>query len=81
MRRTRYTESTVNILDRVAKAVAPGESAFDAADRLLMNDALAQSAGIQRVAARRLGVSTREMNYRAMRLGIRPKDDHHERSE
>jgi transcriptional regulator with GAF, ATPase, and Fis domain len=51
-----------------------GESALDAAQRLLLLQALKVAHGQQRKAAQLLGVSPRVLNYMMAKWGMRPKD-------
>lgn len=55
----------------------PGESLFDTANRVLVEEALRESDGNQYAAAKALGVSPRVLNYKAAKCGLRPKDRRH----
>lgn len=52
----------------------PQETVLEAAERLLTLRAVESAAGIQSVAARRLKITPRCMNYRLAKLERRPKD-------
>ena len=62
------------ILDLAIRHRRIGESPFETAHRLLVNEALARCGGIQTDAAAILRISTRVMNYYCRDLQLRPKD-------
>ena len=71
---TRWTDVQVGILRAVEQLALPDEPLFEAAARLMLNEALADAEGCQALAATRLRVSRREINYRAAKYHARPKD-------
>ena len=71
---TRYTEPKFGILRTVEHQALPLETLIQTAERLLLNEALADADGSQALAATRLRISRRVINYRTMKLGVRPKD-------
>ena len=52
----------------------PGESVLAAAERQLVSEFLYHAGGRQDLAARKLRISPRRMNYICQRYGMRPKD-------
>lgn len=70
-----FNPRTSGILQLCKQYVKDGnETLLKAAERLLINDALADCSGIQKDAAKLLGMTQREMNYRAGKYRLRPKD-------
>ena len=74
MDKAHYESHPTRILLLVTALRHEGESAIDAACRRLVNEALEKMEGDQRLAAMFLGISAREMNYRASKLKLRPCD-------
>lgn len=64
----------IDVLEPVEVQREDGESIFEAFERLAIQQALWMERGSQAAAAERLGVSTRSMNYRCARYGMRPMD-------
>jgi hypothetical protein len=64
----------VDLVALVLTGAEDGESVFEAAERILIVQALERSFWIQKDAARLLGVTPRVMNYRMEELKIRPSD-------
>jgi len=58
----------------VAEKRLPDESAFDTLERILLEEALEMSRGIQQDAAELLHTTPRVMNYRLARRRMRPID-------
>lgn len=57
---------------RIARAIQePGESAYEAAERAITYEAVAQAQGVGREAARIAGVSARVMCYMRAKYGLR----------
>jgi len=74
MTQTKYEKTRQNILPEVEAFAHPDEPLREAATRWLVNDALMMFSGNQKLAAEKLRMSAREMNYLCSRLRLRPKD-------
>ena len=72
--KTQCEYPAIPILALVESQRQKGEAVTDTARRLLIFEALAALHGAQHLAADRLGISRRRMNYWAEHYGIRPKD-------
>lgn len=72
--RTHFEYPWTRILAAVVAARLPGEHCLATAQRLLVNEALAESLGRQAPAARLLGISNARLNGIARRLQLRPRD-------
>jgi transcriptional regulator with PAS, ATPase and Fis domain len=73
-RASTYEDVREGILDIVKRNYRTGETAFETAHRLLVNEALDRCDGWQSGAAELLRVSRRTMNYMCGGLRLRPKD-------
>lgn len=62
------------IMEIVRRNHRPGETDFETASRMLVNEALGLFGGSQARAAKALGISGRRMNYLCENLGLRPMD-------
>ena len=72
--RTHCEPYVTSLLPLVEAHREEDETVIDTAVRLLYNEALVTSSGVQSLAAMRLGVSRRVMNYWAAKYKLRPKD-------
>jgi len=72
---TRFDAIHEGILETVQRNRRPGETAFETASRMLLNEALALYGGSQKHAAAELRVTARVVNERARNLHARPVDN------
>ncbi len=72
--RLRAPEPTFGILSTVSAERRAGESLLDVARRILAFEALLEAEGVQKVAAKILGISDRRFNYILADLGWRHQD-------
>jgi transcriptional regulator with GAF, ATPase, and Fis domain len=72
--RTNYETPMFAVLDVVNSMRRTGETTFEAAERVLLNEALYRTSGRQDDAGKLLGTSPRVTNYLAGKYGLRPKD-------
>lgn len=67
-------EPLIAVFDAVAAFRRKGESWFDCAERMAIEEMLHRTGGRQDNAAVLLHVSRRELNYKIGKHGMRPKD-------
>ena len=74
MKKTSYEEQEYDLLSLIEKMRLTGENALDTTRRVIINQALARTAGKQKEAAAIIGMSQRVMNYWCKDLRLRPLD-------